>query len=139
MSDIRTAIYRLLSNEGSITSYVGTQPVRIWRSRLPQNPDFESVVMHVPETDPDHVQAGQSTSAGPSGLVDCLLVLDGYSLSQTTAVSLMKAVEAILSGYSGTINGVEIQGVFLRREGDYYEPVIKAYRVSQAYQVWFYV
>lgn len=131
MGDVRTALFSLM-NVASVQAYVGASPPRIWRGKLPQNPEYGSLAYWVFDNDTD------ITQDGPSGLKESLVMVDAYSQDQDEAVAIQAAVEAILSGYKGTVGTIQIQGIFNERETDLYDDSVKAFRVSQIYRVWHY-
>jgi hypothetical protein len=77
--------------------------------------------------------------AGPSGLVSSRVQADCYGLTYTSAKAVARAVRDRLSGYSGTVSGRVLQGVFLDSERDIFEPAEtpdKLFRISMDFILW---
>jgi len=49
---------------------------------------------------------------GPSGLVETRVQIDCRGATKPLAIALARAIEALLSGYSGTVEAVWFQGIF---------------------------
>lgn len=50
--------------------------------------------------------------AGPSGLVESRVQIDAQGKTKADALAVARAIEAVLSGYSGTVSGVRFGGIF---------------------------
>lgn len=76
---------------------------------------------------------------GPSGLIETLVQVDCYGLTYASAKGVARAVEAVLSGYSGTSDAEYFGGIFLVNERDGYEDEAspdKLFRVSMDFRIW---
>lgn len=76
---------------------------------------------------------------GPSGLVESRVQFDCYGTSYLSAKGVARAVEALLSGYSGTAGGTTFDGCFLVAERDQFEDTEtadKLSRVSLDFIIW---
>ncbi len=75
---------------------------------------------------------------GMPGLCRIRLQVDCWAPTQDAAEELAEAVKAKLRGFSGTVEGRSIKGVFVDGENDApYEPDVKLHRVSADYLVVF--
>ena len=77
--------------------------------------------------------------SGPSGLVASRVQADCMGAGYATAKAVARAVEARLSGYSGTTGGVTFHGCFLIGERDDYfdgETPDKIFRTSLDFTIW---
>jgi hypothetical protein len=76
---------------------------------------------------------------GPTGLVASRVQCDCIGTSYGSAKAVARALEARLSGYSGTTGGVEFQGAFLVNERDDFfdtETPDKLFRTSIDFNIW---
>ena len=76
---------------------------------------------------------------GPTGLVSSRVQADCFGTSYGSAKAVARALEARLSGYSGTTGGVEFQGAFLIGERDDFfdtETPDKLFRTSLDFNIW---
>lgn len=76
---------------------------------------------------------------GPTGLVASRVQIDCLGRSYESAKTVARAVEARLSGYSGTFSGVVFQGCFLIAERDDHEDAEtpdKLFRTSLDFNIW---
>jgi hypothetical protein len=76
---------------------------------------------------------------GPSGLVASRVQVDCIGASYGSAKPLARAVEARLSGYSGTASGIRFEGCFLIGERDDFEDTDtpdKLFRTSLDFNIW---
>lgn len=119
----------LLAASG-ITSLVGT---RINWVRSPQGAASPRIVL----TRIGGVR--DMTLKEPSGLVASRVQVDCYGTSYGSAKNVARAVEARLSGYSGTQNSTCFQGCFLIGERDDYfdtDTPEKLFRTSLDFTIW---
>lgn len=82
--------------------------------------------------------ARDMTMAGPSGTAESLVQIDCYGETYAATKAVANAVRGVLSGYRGTVGGVEVLGVFLESERDSFDAdaTAKIYRVSMDFTVW---
>lgn len=76
---------------------------------------------------------------GPSGLIASRVQIDCIGSSYGGAKAVARAVEARLSGYSGSASGVVFQGCFLIGERDDFEDADtpdKLFRTSLDFNIW---
>ena len=76
---------------------------------------------------------------GPTGLVASRVQCDCIGTSYGSAKSVARALEARLSGYSGTTGGVEFQGAFLVGERDDFfdtDTPDKLFRTTIDFNIW---
>lgn len=76
---------------------------------------------------------------GPTGLVASRVQIDCIGASYGSAKAVARAVEARLSGYSGSASGVVFQGCFLIGERDDFEDADtpdKLFRTSLDFNIW---
>jgi hypothetical protein len=76
---------------------------------------------------------------GPTGLVASRVQIDCLGTSYGSAKAVARAVEARLSGYSGTASGIVFQGCFLIGERDDFEDAEtpdKLFRTSLDFNIW---
>jgi hypothetical protein len=57
-------------------------------------------------------------STGASGLRETRVQVDCWAETYAKAKGIARAVEAVVSGYSGTVGGVWFQGIFIDTERD---------------------
>jgi hypothetical protein len=97
------ALLALLTAHEPLADLVGD---RIAWDVKPQGDADPSVTLHLISDPPDyHMQ-------GPSGYVQSRVQIDVRAPHRTQAKAAADAIEALLSGYSGTVGGVRFQGVF---------------------------
>ncbi len=104
---------------------------RIFPAILPQNERRQSVTyVEVSGQGDHHMQ-------GPSGLATTRVQLNAWADNPDDAYDLGLKVKAALDGYSGTIAGVAIQGVFFDSARDLYDDAAKLYARSIDFMTWF--
>lgn len=132
MADIRTALHSILSAAATLTARVGSgSDARIWRGKIQQNPELDSIAFEVFDSDVDF------THQGRTGLKQIYLIVDAFSQTGAGASSLQGAIEAVLAGYVGTVGSIQVQGIFPEREHDQYDQSVKSFRCSQVYRLWY--
>lgn len=80
-----------------------------------------------------------SLNNGPTGYVSSRVQADCIGTSYASAKAVARALEARLSGYSGTTGGVRFEGVFLVGERDDFfdtETPDKLFRTSLDFNIW---
>jgi hypothetical protein len=77
---------------------------------------------------------------GETGLFNPRVITEVYAKDYGAAKDLARQCRGVLSGYHGTLNGVDVQAIFLDDEQDDREGGSNAaeyvYIVSQTYQIW---
>ena len=76
---------------------------------------------------------------GPTGFVTTRVQCDCFSTTYLSAKAVARALEARLSGYSGTYNTINFQGAFLVNERDDFfdaETPDKLFRTSLDFNIW---
>lgn len=80
-----------------------------------------------------------SLNNGPTGFVSSRVQVDCIGTSYSSAKAVARAVEARLSGYSGTLGSTRLEGVFLVGERDDFfdtETPDKLFRTSLDFNIW---
>ena len=114
---IEDALYSLLAASGAVASHVGD---RIYPVVRPQNSALPAIVYQQISGPRSHAMDG------PSSLVESTWQVSCWAASYTQAEQLMDAVRSTLDGYSGTVAGVDIEGIFLIDVADLYNTEPKA-------------
>ena len=76
---------------------------------------------------------------GPTGYISTRVQVDCISTTYSSAKVTARAVETLISGYSGTTGGVNFQGIFLINERDDFfdsDTPDKLFRTSLDFNVW---
>lgn len=119
----------LLASAG-LTALVGT---RIHFVRSPQGSASPRIVLYVISGLRD------MRMDGPTGLIASRVQVDCIGASYGSAKAVARAVEARLSGYTGTASGIVFQGCFLIGERDDFEDADtpdKLFRTSLDFNIW---
>lgn len=101
MADIKTALTALILGDAGVSALVGN---RVHWLRLPDGVDGLPYLILQGVGD-----EGGYTLDGDMGLDSSRVQIDVYAGSQLAAWDIERAMRALLSGYSGTVGGVEIQ------------------------------
>ena len=115
----------------SLATLVGT---RINWTRSPQGSTSPRIVLYRISGLRD-----MSLNNGPTGYVSSRVQCDCIGTSYSSAKAVARALEARLSGYSGTTGGVRFEGVFLIGERDDYleaDTPDKLFRTSLDFNIW---
>lgn len=124
------ALQSLLLETDRLALLVGT---RIHWGHSPQGTAYPRIVLYRISGLRD------MTMQGPSGLVSSRVQVDCLGISYGNAKTIARAVEARLSGYSGTSLNIELQGCFLVGERDDFEDTNtpdKLFRTSLDFILW---
>lgn len=83
----------------------------------------------------------QYAMTAPSRLVSSRVQVDCWGLSQADVTAVARAVNAAIGGLRQTVEGVEMQGVFLESEQDMTDeggaaPAELLHRVSMDFMIW---
>ncbi len=106
---IEEALRAALAGDGAIAALVGS---RIHWAERPQGNALPAIVLH-------RIAGGRDYhGAGASGLVRSLVQADCWAATYTDAKALARATAAAVNGLTSTINGTELQGIFIRSERD---------------------
>lgn len=125
------ALLSYLKAASAIASLVGT---RINLVRSPQGTVCPRVVLTRVSGLRD-----MTLNNGPSGYVSSRVQVDCYGTSYGSAKTVARAIEARLSGYSGTTGGVRFEGCFLIGERDDFfdtETPDKLFRTALDFNIW---
>ncbi len=133
MASVETELYFLLTNDAGVTAIIST---RIYPNIALQGAALPHLVYKQLSGPRDEVMEG------PSGLVESRFEMNCWSDTYSETRDLADAVRALLDGYSGTADAVEIQAIHLVDESD--TPaltpgtdVIKRYGKRLDLTVWF--
>jgi hypothetical protein len=103
------ALRSLLVGSGGVTDLVST---RVYWRQAPQSVTGNFINMH-------RVSGGRDYNmSGASGLTESRVQVDCWAAKYSDAKLIARAVEAVASGYTGTIGGKRLQGVFIDAERD---------------------
>jgi hypothetical protein len=92
---------RLLAIAGLTALIAG----RVYWVNRPQGSVLPAIVLHRVSGQPDmHL-------IGPSGLTESRVQADCYGATYAACVSVARALEAAVSGYSGTVSGIKFQSI----------------------------
>ena len=101
------AIYALLTSYPALTAIVGTN---VWWYDHEQGSGLPSITLTKVSAVRGYVMSG------PDRLAQSRVQFDCDSRTRTQALAIRDALLNCLSGYSGTVAGVEIQGIFAEHE-----------------------
>jgi hypothetical protein len=119
---IDTALYQLLTGGGI---------ARVYPPPIPDNPTYP-LVTYMQISDPrTYVQEG------PDGFVFSRFQFDCWAATSSAARALAESLRAILSGYRGTSDDVNIQASFLLGGPKDYDSEARVHRVVQDYRIIF--
>lgn len=123
------ALTALLLGDPGVRWLVGD---RVHWGRAPQGAKPDYLVLQVISGRRDY------TMQGASGLADARVQFDSYAQEYLVAKRISEAVIALLSGYRGTVSGVQIQGGFVDNDRDMSTEteVKKLYRRSADIIIW---
>lgn len=124
------ALTALLLADTSLDALVGD---RIYWDTVPQGKASPVVVMYLISDAPDY------HAVGPSGLVDSLVQIDCRGTTKASALAVARAVQNVLSGYSGTQGAVRFHPILKvagRSSFERTDAGEKFYVASADYEVW---
>ena len=125
------ALVAFLLADAGLASLVGS---RIHWVRSPQGAASPRVVLYAIAGMRD-----MSLNNGPTGFISSRVQCDCIGISYGSAKSVARALEARLSGYSGTLGLVRVEGAFLVGERDDYfdtDTPDKVFRTSLDFNIW---
>jgi Protein of unknown function (DUF3168) len=133
VKDVRPALRQFLLDDATVSGLVGG--VRIHNTRLPQDQVSPSVVYtKVSETGDYHME-------GDSGLGQVRMQVDAWAQNADAATELANAIHDRLSGARQDVtvgsDFVRLKGVFLANGRDDYDNIVKLYRVSRDFLIWY--
>lgn len=103
------ALRSLLVGASGITDLVST---RVYWRQAPQSVSGDFINLHRVGGVRDYKMSGAS------GLIDSRVQADCWAGKYSEAKLIARAVEAVASGYTGTIGGKRLQGIFIDAERD---------------------
>jgi hypothetical protein len=106
---IERAIFSILTDDVTVSGLVGT---RVFPVYVPQNANMPCITQQQLSGPRDN------TLDGPSGLVDARFQINCWGSTYIEADDVFEAVRKALSGFLGTVLGVEIQSSDVEDEGD---------------------
>lgn len=106
---IEQALYSRITSDSTIAALIGT---RFFPNQIPQGQKLPAVIYKQEKGDREHIMAGAV------GLVNSQYSITCYAESYSQAKELSEAVRKCLDGYSGTVESVSIEGIFLEDETD---------------------
>lgn len=117
----------------AIDSGAGEQAARyrIFPAILPQNEKRQSITYAEISAQGDHHMEG------PSGLAMNRVQFNAWADNPDDAYDLGLKVKAALDGYSGTIAGVVVQGIFFDSARDLYDDDAKLFYRAMDFIIWF--
>lgn len=113
MSDITEALYEKLSTTAGLTSLVST---RIYPDLMPQSPTLPAITYQMISNVRDERHGGQTADARPRFQITC------WASTALAAAAVAIQVRLAVMVMSGTIETVEIVGVWNAGESRGYEP-----------------
>jgi hypothetical protein len=103
------ALRTLIVSASGVTDLVST---RVYWRQAPQSVGGDFINLHRVGGVRDY------NMQGASGLVDSRVQVDCWADRYSSAKMIARAVETVVSGYSGTIGGKRLQGIFIDAERD---------------------
>lgn len=113
------ALRAILAADSNVTGLIGGSEPRIYPNELPQKPTFPCLRYQQISGPRDY------DLSGPTGNADARMQVDCLATTYAGVQALKEPVRKALSGYRGTIAGVEIQKCFLDAERDLEEPALR--------------
>lgn len=121
---IEEGLVAFLKADAGITAKVAG---RIYQKKKPQKPNLPAIVIHRISANRDYDQGGHN------GYTVVRYQLDTYAADFAAAKQTADAVRLALSGFRGSMGGVEVSGVFLEGEQDGYDDDLVEYWFTQDY------
>jgi len=125
---IESGLLTLIGADGTIAGIVST---RIWGKQAPQDPDMPYLILTIVDTE------GLYDASDEQDLIPLRIQIDGYAESYAGVITLMRAVRALLSGYSGAAGDETIQGAFMRSQKDMDQESTGFHRRMQEYEMFY--
>jgi hypothetical protein len=79
------------------------------------------------------------TLVGPVALGNLSIQIDCFARKAADVIRLGKAIDAVLSGYKGTLTDADstvVQGIFRTNKTDYFDDLARTYRRMLEYSIW---
>lgn len=129
MNEIEQALKTLFTggSPNDIATLIGN---RFYADVLPQSPTMPAVVFSL------LTGANIRSTDGPSALANPTFQIDCWASNPAGRAALFKAVRQRLDTFSGTVEGVVIQGIFLVRYRDLYDNETRLYRRTADFSIW---
>lgn len=128
--NVIAAALEIVKGNGGVAAIVGA---RVATLVAPQSWDPPFVVLSFPSSVPDH------SMEGPSGYAETLVQADCYGGDSVGGMKqssdLAKAVRVALDNFTGTLAGVDINGVELEQQFPDYDEERQQRRIVQTYRV----
>ena len=121
------ALRAFILADATVAALIGT---RMYALILPQNPTMPALTYTI------FGAGGILSHDGPSGLENPTVQIDAWGTTYSDAFELAEAVRVRLNGYSGLLDTVHAQGIFLVRKRDSYENESELYRRSTDFELW---
>lgn len=128
MRDFRPALRTLLTQDAAVAAIVAA---RVYPIRLPQSIKDASIVYNRIDEETSYNMAGSSEVERVRVQVDSISTVVGQ------AATLANVVCDRLSGFRGTVDGVEFLGMFKAGGREDYDAGMEMYRVSRDYNIWY--
>lgn len=116
------------------TAVTNIAPIGGFLSQLPPDQQLPSWTYQIASNPKDYELTGAVNLEMARFQFDC------YGLSGAEAISLAKAIDAVLSGYKGTLtdpDATQVQGCFRSNRIDFFDDIARDYRRMLEYEVWF--
>lgn len=126
MSRIDEALFSLITSDDGCAEQLGT---RVYPLMIPQNAALPAACYQTITTQRKY------TLREPSHTPAARMQITIKAASYDNAVVVANLIRELLEGYSGTVMGVEIAGVFLENEYDGFNLDTKSYTVRQDYRI----
>lgn len=125
MSDIRDAIYSILSADVTVAALVGT---KIYPMRTPQQIEAPFMIYET-TTNPTKIK----NSASPLDEIELNIVI--FSTTSDNGAAIDKAVRSALDRYSGTAASQTIQEIYFQDSRDLYRDEANMYEFDSRYKI----
>jgi L-2-hydroxyglutarate oxidase LhgO len=125
---IPATLRAILLADATVSGLVST---RVYPVKLPQSPTMPAMVITL--------VGGQDviSHSGPAGVENPTFQIDFYGETYSQMDSLYEAGKDALNGYSGLINGQNVQGIFLVQKRDLpYDDDASLYRRTVDFSIW---
>jgi hypothetical protein len=127
MSTIGEALYSRLTTFAALSALIGA---RVYPGRLPVGATLPAVTYQRVSGRHEYAQTG------PAGLARPRFQLDAWATTYAQADQVAAQVRAALSGYTGTVLGVPINGAFLDTEMDLWDAATETWHHTTDVFIW---
>lgn len=129
--EIETLLREILVNNSPVFSAVG---VRIRPDVLDEDDDFPAVLIEVEEEDP------LAMLSDFGGLQKARVAITSLSRNRIESRQIAKKIRTALDGYDGTVNSVEVEATFEKRENGFEHDDdgadIGVYFCASTFEIW---